>query len=505
MRTAPDTSNQPETVVTRRVFARRLVTGTVAATVPTVAGAATCGHPTTKPPTSLTWYSWGPEYPLPFTAGPGLNTRVNWMQVANQFAAVASGASGNTIPTPGTGSATPVPTDKLLEQQIEGFVAERNGLTVKVSTERFDRYHEKLSTFAAAGMLPDVIAYDGANALPLLKAGALYPLQRLQGSTGLAFLAGYQPGYIESSMYRGRLYGLPYQARNLVLYVNKSMFSGMSLPPSTWGTPDWTWARFLEVAGQLTRRVAGGGYRQMGTLLTGRPFWASLIRQNGAAEFSKDLSRSRYAEPVVHEALQWASDLVWRYGVAPSEQQNPNGQAFTFDGGTVAMWVWYQHAIPLLSTRNLGFEWDVYPLPSSRQAATYADWSFVSMNTNTTEVDAAWDLMRYLAGPDGDQRALRTGIAAPVVRGSEVRFMTGAAATRNRAAAIQASQQPLAVRPLHESWVQLTGLIDYYLRPVWTGQERAAYAARDLSKALDAVLNGIGLGGPAIGNAPDGA
>lgn len=505
MRTAPDTSNQPETVVTRRVFARRLVTGTVAATVPTVAGAATCGHPTTKPPTSLTWYSWGPEYPLPFTAGPGLNTRVNWMQVANQFAAVASGASGNTIPTPGTGSATPVPTDKLLEQQIEGFVAERNGLTVKVSTERFDRYHEKLSTFAAAGMLPDVIAYDGANALPLLKAGALYPLQRLQGSTGLAFLAGYQPGYIESSMYRGRLYGLPYQARNLVLYVNKSMFSGMSLPPSTWGTPDWTWARFLEVAGQLTRRVAGGGYRQMGTLLTGRPFWASLIRQNGAAEFSKDLSRSRYAEPVVHEALQWASDLVWRYGVAPSEQQNPNGQAFTFDGGTVAMWVWYQHAIPLLSTRNLGFEWDVYPLPSSRQAATYADWSFVSMNTNTTEVDAAWDLMRYLAGPDGDQRALRTGIAAPVVRGSEVRFMTGAAATRNRAAAIQASQQPLAVRPLHESWVQLTGLIDYYLRPVWTGQERAAYAARDLSKALDAVLNGVGLGGPAIGNAPDGA
>ncbi len=505
MRTAPDTSNQPETVVTRRVFARRLVTGTVAATVPTVAGAATCGHPTTKPPTSLTWYSWGPEYPLPFTAGPGLNTRVNWMQVANQFAAVASGASGNTIPTPGTGSATPVPTDKLLEQQIEGFVAERNGLTVKVSTERFDRYHEKLSTFAAAGMLPDVIAYDGANALPSLKAGALYPLQRLQGSTGLAFLAGYQPGYIESSMYRGRLYGLPYQARNLVLYVNKSMFSGMSLPPSTWGTPDWTWARFLEVAGQLTRRVAGGGYRQMGTLLTGRPFWASLIRQNGAAEFSKDLSRSRYAEPVVHEALQWASDLVWRYGVAPSEQQNPNGQAFTFDGGTVAMWVWYQHAIPLLSTRNLGFDWDVYPLPSSRQAATYADWSFVSMNTNTTEVDAAWDLMRYLAGPDGDQRALRTGIAAPVVRGSEVRFMTGAAATRNRAAAIQASQQPLAVRPLHESWVQLTGLIDYYLRPVWTGQERAAYAARDLSKALDAVLNGIGLGGPAVGNAPDGA
>ena len=504
MRDALDQHPRPAIGGTRRSLARRLITGLVAATVPSVAGAATCGHPTTKAPTTLTWYSWGPEYPLPFTAGPGLNTRVNWMQAANQFAAVASGASGNTVPTPGVVSATPVPTDKLLEQQIVGFVSDRDGLTVKVSTERFDRYHEKLATFAAAGMLPDVVTYDGANALPLLKAGALYPLQRLQGSSGLTFLAGYHSGYIESSMYRGRLYGLPYQARNLVLYVNKSMFVGTALPPTTWGSPDWTWARFLETAGQLTRRASGGGYRQMGTLLTGRPFWASLIRQNGGAEFSRDLSRSRYGEPAVHEALQWASDLVWRYEVAPSDQQNPNGQAFTFDGGTVAMWIWYQHAIPLLATRNLGFDWDVYPLPSSRQAATYADWSFVSMNANSTEVDTAWDLMRFLAGPDGDQRALRTGIAAPVVRGSEARFMTGAAASRNRAAAIQASQQPLAVRPLHESWAQLTGLIDYYLRPVWTGQERAAYATRDLSKALDGVLNGIGLGNASVGNAQDG-
>jgi multiple sugar transport system substrate-binding protein len=423
------------------------------------------------------------------------------MQVANQFAAVAS---GNSVPTPGAASATPIPTDKLLEQQIEGFVAERDGLTIKVSTERFDRYHDKLSTFAAAGMLPDVVAYDGANALSLLTAGALFPLQRLLRASGIEFLAGYRSGYIESSMFRGRLYGLPYQARSLVLYANKSMFVGTSLPPSTWGSPDWTWARFLETAGQLTQRGAGGGYRQMGTLLTGRPFWASLIRQNGGAEFSRDLSKSRYSEAAVHEAIQWASDLVWRYRVAPSEQQNPNGQSFTFDGGTVAMWVWYQHAMPLLSTRNLGFDWDVYPLPSSRQSGTYADWSFISMNTNTTDADTAWDFMRYIAGPDGDQRALRTGIAAPVVRGSEARFMTGAAASRNRVAAIQASQQPMAVRPLHESWRQLAGLIDFYLRPVWAGQERASYATRDLSKALDAVINGIGMGGPAIGNAEDG-
>lgn len=501
MRLEPHTIDTSGPGTTRRSLARRAVAIASAITTPVVAGAATCGRQVVKEPVKLSWYSWGPEYPLPFTSGPGLNARVNWMQVANQFAAVAT---GNAVPTPGPSAGTPVPTDKLLEQQVEGFVAEREGLNLTVMTERFDRYHEKLANLGAAGLLPDVMVYDGQHALPLLKAGALYPLQRLQGASGRAFLAGFQPGYVESSGFRGRLFGLPYQARNLVLFVNKSLFAGMSLPPTTWGDADWTWARFLEMAGQLTRRVPGGGYRQFGTLLTGRPFWASLIRQNGSAEFTRDVGRSRYAEPEVHEALQWASDLVWRYGVAPNDQQNPNGQSFTFDGGQVAMWVWYQHALPLLATRNLGFDWDIYPLPSARQSATYADWSFVSLNANAKEVDVAWDLARFLAGPDGDQRALRTGIAAPVVRGAESRFMTGAAATRNRAAAIQATQQAIAVRPLHESWDQLTGLIDYYLRPVWAGQERAAYAARDLGRALDGVLNGIGLGGPAIGNAPEG-
>lgn len=500
MRDAPPNLPIAAPGVTRRALGRRVALAFAAAVVPTVAGAATCGKATVKKPSRITWISWGPEYPLPFTAGPGLNTRVNWMQVAGQFAAVAA---GNAIPTPGPTTGTLVPTDKLLEQQIEGFVAEREGLTVAVATERFDRYHDKLSTLAAAAMLPDIVVYDGATALPLLKAGSFYPLQRLQDAAGRAFLGSYQPGYLESSAYRGRLFGLPYQVRNLVLYVNKSLFAGTSLPPTTWGSPDWTWARFLEMAGQLTRR-AGGGYRQMGTILTGRPFWASLIRQNGAAEFTREMSRSRYAEPEVQEALQWASDLVWRYGVAPSEKQNPNGQSFTFDGGTVAMWVWYQHAVPLLSTRNLGFEWDLFPLPSSRQPATYADWSFVSMNASTMEVDASWELMRFLAGPDGDQRALRTGIAAPVVRGSEARFMTGAAASRNRAAAVQATHQALAVRPLHESWAQITSLIDYYLRPVWAGQERAAYAARDLARALDGVLSGVGLGESAVGGGPEG-
>ena len=76
------------------------------------------------------------------------------------------------------------------------------------------------------------------------------------------------------------------------------------------------------------------------------------------------MSRSFYDAPEAHEALQWAADLIWRYQVAPSEQQNPNGNNFNFDNGNVAMWPWYQHSIPLVSQRvYTNFDWDIYPLP----------------------------------------------------------------------------------------------------------------------------------------------
>jgi multiple sugar transport system substrate-binding protein len=449
------------------------------------APAASCGRRITHLPVTLSWYSWGPEYPLEWTVGPGLNPRLR----------VFSG--------PGP-QATPVPPEKVLEQQLAPFLADRTDLTVKILTERPDRYHDKLLALASAGQMPDVVAYDGPHAIRLVRSNLLYHLGRLQGTGNRAFLQSFPSSYLDASSYRGKLYGLPYQSRQLVLYVNKTAFARLSLPPPDWGNPNWTWAHFLEKASALTERVFGGGVRQFGTLFTGRPMWAALIRQNGGLEFSKDHSRSFYDSPEVYEAIQWAADLVGRYRVAPTEQQNPGGRNWNFDAGNVAMWIWYQHSVPLVSQRVFtSFEWDIYPLPMNRRAATYADWGYLSIGANTVDVDKAWELVRFLCGPDGDALALRDGVAGPIVRGNEPGFMTGVGAGKNKAAAIQAAQQPMAYRPLHDAWDQIASLQEFYLRPVWNGEQKAVYAARALRQAVDAVLAGLETPkGPAVGNAP---
>lgn len=473
----------PPSGITRRAVLQAGVALPAAAAL----AASACGRQITKTPVELTWLSWGPELPIQWTAGPGLNPRVRFF-----------GAPGQSGP-----QATPVPPERVLEQQIAPFVADREDLTIKILTEQPEKYAAKLQALAAAGALPDIVAYDGVQAVPLIRAGLLYDLSRLQGGTSRSFLGSFPTAYLDASRYRGKLYGVPYQTRQLVLYVNKTAFGGLALPPAEWGNPNWTWVHFLEKATALTQRSVGGGVSQFGTLLTGRPMWAALIRQNGGLEFSRDFSRSYYDTPEVYEALQWAADLIWRYRVAPNEQQNPGGTRWNFDLGNVAMWIWYQHSIPLVSQRVFTiFDWDIYPLPMNRKTGTYAEWGFLSISANTVDLDRAWEFVRFLAGPDGDRQALRDGVAGPALRGTEPFFLTGSGASKNKAAAIQAVQQPTATRPLHDSWDQVQSLLDFYLRPVWSGTQKAVYACRDLRVAIDGVLAGLSTTGPAVGNAP---
>src|SRR5207249_4483106 len=136
-----------------------------------------------------------------WTTGPGLNPRP---QQQGFF---------------GQGQATPVPPEQVLQQQIAPFAADRDDLTVKILTEKPEKYHDKLNAMAIAGQLPDVFAYDGPQAMPLVKSGQLYHLGRLQGASSRSFLQSFPSSYLDASSYRGKLYGLPYQSRQLVLYV----------------------------------------------------------------------------------------------------------------------------------------------------------------------------------------------------------------------------------------------------------------------------------------------
>src|SRR5687767_1760129 len=117
---APDVS-----VKVGQVTRRWLLGGAAGAAGLATLGATGCAQRQNKVPVELSWYSWGPTYPAQWTLGPGLNQRNQGFGVGN----------------PGPGQPTPVPPEAILAQQISAFTADREDLTVRISTERFDRYH----------------------------------------------------------------------------------------------------------------------------------------------------------------------------------------------------------------------------------------------------------------------------------------------------------------------------------------------------------------------------
>ncbi len=91
-------------------------------------------------------------------------------------------------------------------------------------------------------------------------------------------------------------------------------------------------------------------------------------------------------------------------------------------------------------------------------------------------------------------------MAGPIQKGSEPRYLVGSSSAKNKAAAIQATQQPIAFRPQHDAWDQIQSLLDFYLAPVWRGEQKAIYACRELRIAVDGVLVGLERQkGPAVG------
>jgi len=190
--------------------------------------------------------------------------------------------------------------------------------------------------------------------------------------------------------------------------------AGMAYPPTSWEDQTWTWDRLLEAAKKLTRitpvlkdavwglsnppydgrhaaYLFGGDYFDEKDYETGLPKQAKVNR------------------PETVEGLQFQADLIHKNRVAPNAQELADLQKLKADqnlfmAGNFAMtWMWSGH--PLTFAKLPGPPWDygVSPIapnsPIKRKLVLYPDqWVFFKETPNQ---DQAWELMKYVAGPQG--------------------------------------------------------------------------------------------------------
>jgi multiple sugar transport system substrate-binding protein len=304
-----------------------------------------------------------------------------------------------------------------LETAINAF-AETTGTAVNVQPTPTQDYDTKFRTLLASGSPPDVMrinddfvrGYSVANQLmdlrPFIEESGLNPDEYNQHP----FNFPVQPNGAHTAWSIGTQPGM--------IFYNKTMFeeAGVELPPGTWTSEGWTWDDFLETARQLT----DADTQQWGALIyddTGSETIFSVNNGEESGIYSVDGTEFTLANPKGIEAIQWLADLSCVHEVQPpwSQLQQDDAGNQLFAAGRVGMIERTFGTASYFHQNAVDFEWDVAPVPAGAAGqTTIATLTVFCIPKDAPNPEGAWELLKFLGGPEGGRIFAEAGEFAPV-------------------------------------------------------------------------------------------
>jgi multiple sugar transport system substrate-binding protein len=265
-------------------------------------------------------------------------------------------------------------------------------------------WNEKVFALHAAGTPPDVHNGIVGTFIQLYAQNKLVELGPLAARDKLDLKAfgGFEK---DQDMCRsGKQWMLPVLTTlGQMTFYNATLLeqAGVPAPPTSWQDKAWTLDRLVD-AGRKTVRGWGQPDAVYGVL----PFggialhaWAYLW---GGDPFPKEFyaqgiaQQSTWSSPAVVEALQFYADLSLKQQIAPP----PGATSKPFREGGAALWLntgWNTSDLRQVSL----FKWGIAPIPwqATNKTLSFTDGILI---TNLSQAqDAAWQLVKYLTGQEG--------------------------------------------------------------------------------------------------------
>jgi multiple sugar transport system permease protein len=223
---------------------------------------------------------------------------------------------------------------------------------------------------------------------------------------------------------RGRLYGIPKDFTTVGFYYNKDLFRRAGVPePALDG---WTWDEFIDAArriGQLTDEKGNPCY--------GADFvtWEAMLRVYcwtcGAQITSDGFRTFDFLDPQVVAALERLRGWFFEdtRALRSAKTQLETGEEPFLSGrvglaGPFGRW----KIPPYREIKDLkwAFDWDFAPLPHEAghppaNGIFTTAWAMSQRTAQSPRADAAWKLIRYLCGEEGQTAIAREGLAIPTM------------------------------------------------------------------------------------------
>lgn len=269
---------------------------------------------------------------------------------------------------------------------------------------------EKASVMAAGGVAPDIVAVSLAVGLPARESGALLDLSPYIERDGFD-MEDFRPGWElttgPSSVWEGKIYGLPWGLGLLNIFYNKDMFAERGLPEPYKG---WTTDEFQDAAIRLTRDSNGDGQPEVFGSSPPHPSYNPWPFIFGGDMVDQETGRLTMTEPDFVAALEWIRQLRVNYNVTDWGGGEP-----AFPGSVVAMTYQWDSYVGKMLEANPGFNWSVTwaPRGGGAETITYGQGHILGIMKQSKHPDEAWEFLKFYYSIDA-QRLLAQNFLYPM-------------------------------------------------------------------------------------------
>lgn len=315
------------------------------------------------------------------------------------------------------------PADLGLEREfyqsfIDDFQEAQPDINVELTFENWDDYHLKLPTLFAGGAVPDVVHQHMRVVQDYGHRNVFQDLAPLMARDGVDE-SSYIPKLLDAFSDDGVVYALPKDSGIRAVYYNKSMFddAGLEYP-----RPNWTIDEFFTVAQELTvdeegRRGSDPEFDMNSRKQQWGFSWVDPVPTNsgedtlaflwarGGRWYNDDYTETQLTDEPVMQHLMQFQDMRCNVGSSPSLAETAASESNQFALGLTAMIVENASMDFELRAEGAEFEWGITYVPAG-PAGQFAStgssgWAIPSGGDN---IDAAWELVKYLTSAEVQQR-----------------------------------------------------------------------------------------------------
>lgn len=304
------------------------------------------------------------------------------------------------------------------EALVAAFSAAHPEIDVRLEhTPGQSAYRQKLATTFSAGTPPDVMLLNYRRFATFAATGGLEPLGNRIASSDQFDMDDFFEIAIDSFVWNDQLWCVPQNLSSLVVYINRDLFRAQGVPVPAY---DWDWEQFLQTAQALTRDTDSDGVTdQYGVGLSPQLFrLAPFVWQNGGDIVDNQAAPTRLTldQPASLEALRWFVALQTVHGVVPDVvAESAESSEIRFLNGTLAMQFNSRRGVPTYRTID-AFEWDVLPLPRSKQSAGILHSDAYCMSASAENKDAAWTFIEFANSVAGQTIVAASGRTVPSLK-----------------------------------------------------------------------------------------